>query len=78
MGKVVFQIELHPSDADRMCRLAAAYGIEPHDYIAFAAYSYSLRLQLGKEPPPGRAAVARTWCSVCEHSYTPGNRCKCR
>lgn len=77
MGKVVFQVEFHRDDADRVYRLAAAHGIEPNDFITFAAYSYSLRLLLGKEPPPARTAVARTWCSICEHSYTPGSRCKC-
>ncbi|MCL5060264.1 MAG: hypothetical protein M1449_07020 [Candidatus Thermoplasmatota archaeon] len=77
MSKVVFQIELHPDDADRVRRVADAYGIEPPALIALAAYRYALRVQLGKEIPPSRAATRRAWCSVCGHSYTHGDGCNC-
>lgn len=77
MSKVVFQIELHPDDADRVRRVADAYGIEPPALIALAAYRYTMHVQRGEEIPPGRAALRLAWCSVCRHSYTPGDDCNC-
>lgn len=70
MSKVIFQVELHQDDADRVCRVAGAHGIDPHVFIALAAYRYALRIESGKELPPGRGAERRHWCAVCGHHYS--------
>lgn len=77
MSKIVFQIELHPDDADQVRRVADACGIEPPALIALAAYRYAMRVQLGYELPPGRAALRRAWCDMCGHGYTPEDDCNC-
>lgn len=71
MSKIVFQVGLHPDDAAAIRRVADACGIEPPVFIALAAYRYARSVRRGDELPPNHS-TRRAWCSVCGHSYVPG------